>query len=151
MKFFKKITSIVLSMFFLIGTMGILSACQSEDDEEKLYDVTIVIGSDDGGEWVFPPDVTELHITREYDGQEHRYFVSSYNLADHPRWGNEWFTPSGEGANVFDKNILFWNLEGIQSEVRVIKEKGKYNIHVTASATSDLWNFRSMDLQIDVI
>lgn len=53
MKFFKRVTSILLSMFFPVGATAMFSACQSEDDEEKLYDVTIVIGSDDGGEWGF--------------------------------------------------------------------------------------------------
>lgn len=152
MKFFKKVTSIVLSMFFLVGAMGIFSACRSEgdeSDEEKLYDVTIVIGSDDG-EWVFPPNVTELHTTREYDGQEHRYGVRAYRLADHPRWGDMWFTPSGEGANVFSWDILYTDLEGNQSVLRTVKDRGEYIFTCEARATSDLWNFRYINLYITV-
>lgn len=35
---------------------------------------------------IFTPDIQEMHTTREYDGQEHRFYVKEYQLADHPRW-----------------------------------------------------------------
>mgnify|MGYP001043266246 CR=1 FL=1 len=58
-----------LSLCILVGAMGVFSACKPEDEEDKFYDFTIKIASDDGEEWVFSPDVTELHTTRECDGK----------------------------------------------------------------------------------
>ena len=151
MKTSKRIIGTILGVFLgLFGSVFLFSGCKAEDEDKK-YDVTIKIASDDGGEWIFTPDIQEMHTTREYDGQEHRFYVKEYQLADHPRWGDEWFAPASGGANVFSCNILYTNLEGKQSEVRRLKDLGEYNLHFSARATSDLWNFRSVDLKITVV
>lgn len=86
MKTSKRIIGTILGVFLgLFGSVSLFSGCKAEDEDKK-YDVTIKIASDDGGEWIFTPDIQEMHTTREYDGQEHRFYVKEYQLADHPRW-----------------------------------------------------------------
>ena len=151
MKTSKRIIGTILGVFLgLFGSVSLFSGCKAEDEDKK-YDVTIKIASDDGGEWIFTPDIQEMHTTREYDGQEHRFYVKEYQLADHPRWGDKWFAPVDEGANIFSADFLYTDLEGKQSTLRRLKDRGKYVFCCSADATSDLWNFRSIRLYITVI
>ncbi len=151
MKTSKRIIGTILGVFLgLFGSVSLFSGCKAEDEDKK-YDVTIKIASDDGGEWIFTPDIQEMHTTREYDGQEHRFYVKEYQLADHPRWGDKWFAPVDEGANIFSADFLYTDLEGKQSTLRRLKDRGKYVFCCSADATSDLWNFRSIYLYITVV
>ena len=75
-----------------------------------------------------PPDIQEMHTTREYDGQEHRFYVKEYQLADHPRWGDKWFAPASGGANIFLADFLYTDLEGNQSVLNTLKERGEYTL-----------------------
>ena len=151
MKTSKRIIGTILGVFLgLFGSVSLFSGCKAEDKDKK-YDVTIKIASDDGGEWIFTPDIREMHTTREYDGQEHRFYVKEYQLADHPRWGDKWFAPVDEGANIFSADFLYTDLEGKQSTLRRLKDRGEYVFCCSADATSDLWNFRSIYLYITVV
>ncbi len=148
----KRIISIGFTFILMLCMSICFVGCKDKEDEEnKKYDVSIRIACEDGGMWTFPPDVEELHIERAYDGKEHRYYIHSYQLVDHPRWGDEWFTPKGEGANVFGFYLLYTDLDGTQNtELTHIREKGEYIITVNAQSTSDLWNFRELYLYITV-
>ncbi len=153
MKKIKRLFSVGLTLIVMLCMSISLIGCKNnnDDDVNKKYDVTIRIACEDGGVWTFPPDVEEMHIEREDDGKEHRYYIQSYQLAEHPRWGNEWLAPKGEGANVFGFHLLYTDLNGKQStELTQIKEKGDYIITVNASSTSDLWVFREIYLYITV-
>lgn len=151
MKTSKRIIGTILGVFLgLFGSVSLFSGCKAEDEDKK-YDVTIKIASDDGDEWIFTPDIQEMHTTREYDGQEHRFYVKEYQLADHPRWSDEWFAPASGGANIFQADFLYTDLEGKQSTLRRLKDRGKYVFCCSADATSDLWNFRSIYLYITVV
>ena len=92
-----------------------------------------------------------MHTTREYDGQEHRFYVKEYQLADHPRWSDEWFAPASGGANVFYWDFLYTDLEGNQSVLNTLKNRGEYIFTCDAGSTSDLWNFRYINLYITVV
>lgn len=76
------------------------SAYRPEEEEEKRYDGTIQIASEQGEACVFPPDVTELHAARKQNGREHRHAVRAYKLADRPLRGDKRLAPSGEGGSV---------------------------------------------------
>lgn len=93
----------LLAIFIALVTLLCVTGCTTEKDNKKYdkYDVTIKITSNHGGEWIFTPDIKELHIEIPYDGLERYFYVESYQLKDHPRWGDEWLTPSREGDNVF--------------------------------------------------
>lgn len=149
MKLLKRILMTGMAMVFTLCVAAGFVGCKSDDDDKK-YDVSIRIESDDGDYWIFTPDIKELSAEREYDGKEHRFYVAAYQLVGHPRWGNEWFTPSGEGANVFSADFLYTDLEGNQSVLRRLKDRGEYVFTCEARATSDLWNFRYINLYITV-
>lgn len=80
------------------------------------------------------------------------FYVDLYNLPDHPRWSDKWFTPDFGGANVFIKNMTYC----APGENRIVYtgpviEKGEYCLCVIAYATSNLWNFRVVYLTIKVL
>ena len=139
---------------FLLLT-GIFIGCG-----EKKYDVSIkircqTIESDtkiqEAGEWIFTPDKSEIHISREYDGLEHQYYIDSYNLSKHPRWSKEWFTPTGQMPNVFRTSLQFRNEGGyLKSFTGPIKECGEYIYRFEAINGSDLWNFRAVYLYVNI-
>lgn len=120
------------------------------DTKDKKYDVAIRIGCSDGKVYEFPIGTDELHVDYVYDGKERTFGVDSYNLPDHPRWSNDWISPSGEGANVFSANYLYTDINGNQSNTRIVKERGNYRISYWAESSSDLWNYRTVRLYITV-
>lgn len=144
-----KFRKAVISMLCVLvaGFMALsLVGCDDPDDEEdKKYDVAIRIGCSDGNIYEFPVGEDEKHITIPYDGEERTFWVDSYNLPDHPRYGDDWFAPSGEGANVFELSIA-----GDTGEVESIRDKGSYCVNTYADSTSTLWNFRHVWLFITV-
>ena len=158
MRLKKFISSCILMIMLACTFMACLAVAgcnnnndNSNSDENKKYDVTIKIKNNLGSEWIFTPDIKELYYEFEYTGRQMKFYLDSYNLPDHPRWSNEWFNPTGEGANVFSTSYLYTDLDGKQSEPRAVLEKGDYVFSCSARATSDLWKFRTVHLFITVI
>ena len=126
-----KIFTILLTMMLTLCVCVGFVACQPPQEEsqtgsqEQKYDVSIRIACDDGNTWVFTPDVEEIRIERNYDGNEHRYYVQAYQLPEHPRWGDKWISPSGEGANVFQASLAYRDENGKVSELKRVKERGE--------------------------
>ncbi|MGN0813827.1 MAG: hypothetical protein ACI4MH_01175 [Candidatus Coproplasma sp.] len=149
----KKLICIFIAAVASIGACIAFAACNGEEETKKTkYDVAIRVGCSDGNLYEFPVGIDELHIEIPYDGIERRYSVKAYNLPDHPRWSKEWFSPSGEGANVFGKTITYCAPGGLnQSYSGPVKEIGEYCISIYADSTSNLWYFRSIYLFIKVI
>ena len=131
---------------FCVANCVLLSACSEQHEEQTKYDVAIRVACSDGSTYTFPVGEDEKHVTIPYDGIERTYWVDSYNLPYHPRWSDKWFSPSGEGANVFDTSIA---MEGT-GEVASVCNKGIYCVNVYADNTSDIWNFRHVWLFITV-
>ena len=131
---------------FFVANCVLLSACSEQHEEQNKYDVAIRVACSDGSTYTFPVGEDEKHVTIPYDGIERTYWVDSYNMPDHPRWSDKWFSPSGEGANVFDTSIA---MEGT-GEVASVCNKGIYCVNVYADNTSDIWNFRHVWLFITV-
>lgn len=143
----------VFALLALLCSCAVFSACAGGEEEgEQKYDVAIRVNCSDGSIYEFPVGEDEKHITIPYDGMERTYWVDSYNLPDHPRYGNDWFSPSGEGANVFGKAMTYCPPGGLnQAYTGPVKETGEYCVTVYADSTSDLWYFRSIYLFIEVI
>lgn len=123
-----------------------LSSCEEQDEEQRKYDVAIRVACSDGEIYEFPVGEDEKHLTIPYDGTERTYWVDSYNLPDHPRYSDEWLSPSGEGANVFELSIAMENM----GEVKSIRNQGLYCVNVYADSTSDIWNFRHVYLFVTI-
>ena len=142
---FKRLIIPIVSCFLVLCFC--LTGCGDNKKSEK-YDVTIKITNNFGSEWVFTPDVSELTYEFEYTGEEMYFYVDSYNLSEHPRWSEKWFSPSGEGADVFDSSYGKVNQRYDEEDPICICEKGEYYFYVRASDTSDLWNARTVRLYI---
>lgn len=120
--------------------------------EEKKYDVTIKVKNNFGNEWIFTPDINELTYEFEYTGEEMYFGVDSYNLPDHPDWGDKWFGLTGEGPNVFSSVRQYCPPGGVYASFDgPVKEIGLYHMCFMADSTSNLWNFRSVHFYINVI
>ena len=145
----KKLAAVALCVLLMACMPLLLFGCstvEEDPEEEQTYDVAIRIGCSDGMIYEFPVGEDEKHVTIPYDGEERTFWVESYNLPDHPRYGDEWFAPSGEGANVFELHIAKENI----GEVRSICDEGLYCINIYADTTSTLWNTRTALLFITV-
>ena len=145
----KKLLSIILSSVAALCLCLGLAAC-ADGTEETKYDVAIRVACSDGEIYEFPVGTDEKHVTIPYDGEERTFWVDSYNLPNHPRWSDDWFSPSGEGVNVFSLSILYGNEESWLYEADRVYEQGRYSVAIQADSTSDLWNFRSCRLYISV-
>ena len=136
---------------FCVANCVLLSACSEQHEEQTKYDVAIRVACSDGEVYTFPVGEDEKHITIPYDGTERTYWVDSYNLPDHPRWSDKWFSPSGEGANVFDTSLGYVDQMYYEDPPENVCEVGEYFYCVHADATSDIWNFRTIYLYIIVV
>lgn len=144
---FKKLLWVFIVTVACLGISFSFAACgENEEPVETKYDVAIRVECSDGNMYEFPVGTDELHIEISYTGKERTYWVDSYNLPDHPRWGNEWFSPSGEGANVFELSIAMEDIGVVES----ICDNGLYCVNIYADSTSDIWNFRHVWLFITV-
>lgn len=143
----KRILSLLIAAQCVLGA-AVLCACGGEggENEETKYDVAIRVGCSDGNVYEFPVGEDEKHITIPYDGEERTYYVDSYNLPDHPRWSDDWFSPSGEGANVFSSTLGKVNQMYDEESPKYVCEIGEYYYSVQADSSSDLWNFRTIYL-----
>ena len=148
----KRIFILFAALFLCVTLCAAFTACGEQTEGETKYDVAIRVACSDGSTYTFPVGEDEKHVTIPYDGIERTYWVDSYNLPDHPRWSDKWFSLSGEGANVFGKGMTYCPPGGLnQSYTGPVKEIGKYCVTIYADSTSDLWYFRSIYLFIEVI
>lgn len=149
---YSRVFVLVAILAFCVANCVLLSACSEHHEEQTKYDVAIRVACSDGSTYTFPVGEDEKHVTIPYDGIERTYWVDSYNLPYHPRWSDKWFSPSGEGANVFGKGMTYCPPGGInKSYTGPVKEIGEYCVTIYADSTSDLWYFRSIYLFIEVI
>lgn len=135
------LVTITLSSCFLVG-------CNIK--KAKKYDVTMKVVCSTGEEWIFTPDVEELHWEFEYDGIERTFFVDKYNLAKHPRWGEQWFEPSYNGHNVFHSYLGKVGQMYYEEDPLALYERGEYYYVAETDDTSVLFKFRSIILYVTI-
>ena len=148
--------------FLLILCTGLCSAgCGEDSGKPKKYDATVKIyckadggragfgdGSDYCTEWVFSPDVNEMHIEQEYDGREYRFYVYSYQLEKHPEWSKFWLNP--DGHNGFYTSLHYVNQRYDQPSPEVICERGEYYYTFQTDTVSQFIEFRTIYLYVTV-
>ena len=143
---------VVLISCFLASCFCLTGCGDKSGSKNGKYDVTIKIKNNFDSQWIFTPDIAELRYEIDYTGKEMYFYVDSYNLPDHPNWGDKWFEPSFGGADVFDISMTYRAPEDKNKSYNgPVKEKGEYCICIEACATSDLWNYRYIYLHIIVI
>ncbi len=141
----------LLAILLAVGVLICVTGCGG-DDKDKKYDVTIKIVSDCGDICIFTPDIEEMHIEIPYDGRERRFYVDKYQLSDHPRYGDTWFTPNGHNdfQTIMQSCPPGGNLTSTDN--RIVQERGEYRLIVTTEIYGDenLWRFREVYLCITV-
>ena len=147
----KRIFILFVALFLCVMLCAAFTACGEQTEGETKYDVAICVACSDGSTYTFPVGEDEKHVTIPYDGIERTYWVDSYNLPDHPRWSDKWFSPSGEGANVFESSLGYVDQMYYEDPPENVCEVGEYFYCVHADATSDIWNFRTIYLYIIVV
>ena len=141
--------SLIISIIVIICINAFFTGCALGN---KKYDVAIRVASDDGDLQTFTINKNEIHIERVYDGLEHFYFVSAYQLPRHPKWGNKWLEVEHSGANTFNISLTYVGEDGRRTVVdnNKIKDRGEYSYHINADSSSDIWNVRFVYLYITI-
>ena len=139
---------VIVSLFSAVGCKD-----GQESSENQKYDVTIKVKNTLGEEWIFTPEIEEMEYEMEYTGEDVDFYVESYQLRDHPDWGDLWLTPSRidypNTLKVYP--FLYTDPEGNQSETNYVNERGKYVFSCDANSSSTLWNYRYINLYITVV
>ncbi|MCM1533941.1 MAG: hypothetical protein NC099_04740 [Corallococcus sp.] len=124
----KRTFSLVLILFVLVSSCLVMAGCPHEKEEK--YDIVLKIScrqvineykrGPDLDEWIFTPDVSEYHIQRKYDGNQYVYYVSAYNLPDHPRDYDRWPPPYPTPNRPFETDF------GKEGKIGPGEERPKY-------------------------
>lgn len=146
----KRLTKL-LSVLLVVVTLSSCCLVGCQGTKNKTYDVTIKVQCSTGEEWVFTPDVDTLYWEIDYDGIERTFHVDKYKMEKHPQL-NKWYDPI-QGSDIFFRNLLYGDNEKWIYEKKdlIVCEKGNYCLVISTDATSNLWNYRSIKLNISVV
>ena len=150
-----KTTSLMLIAILLCALILVFAGCPAKGEQK--YDVTIKIvctefvkGQPWGWgpvleEWVFTPDIVEMHTERKYDGKEYVYYVYAYSLPDHPTLKGHWIDPSSDRNPVCRASLAVEGHMAGEPMPKYVCEKGEYCLLVNAGLTST-FNYRAIHL-----
>ncbi len=143
----KKIIGVLIALVLLFTALIACVGC-AEERKDKKYDVAIKVANNYGQEWIFTPDVDELHYEFEYTGEEMTVGVDEYYVYGDPQVGDRWLDCAGASINYFSGSYWYKSPEGEYGDTRIIMEKGEYSIQYMTQNSS--WNNRSVILYITV-
>ena len=143
----KKIIGVLIALVLLFTALIACVGC-AEERKDKKYDVAIKVANNYGQEWIFTPDVDELHYEFEYTGEEMTVGVDEYYVYGDPQVGDRWLDCAGASINYFSGSYWYKSPEGEYGDTRIIVEKGEYSIQYMTQNSS--WNNRSVILYITV-
>ena len=130
--------------------MGIV-ACGGETK----YEVSIKVVNTLGDEFIFTPDVDEISRTFKYTGEDVWYYVDSYQMPDHPKYGDIWLEPMQQGYDYISMYGLYTASDGsttsLTVENRFTKERGEYVFNVYIPDSSVSWYGRNIFLYITIV
>ena len=130
--------------------MGIV-ACGGETK----YEVSIKVVNTLGDEFIFTPDVDEISRTFKYTGEDVWYYVDSYQMPDHPKYGDIWLEPMQQGYDYISMYGLYTAADGsttsLTVENRFTKERGEYVFNVYIPDSSVSWYRRNIFLYITIV
>lgn len=141
--------------FLRTGLAAVLAAAAlaamigcSDAEQDGKYDVAIKVANNYGQEWIFTPDVDELHYEFEYTGEEMDVGVDEYYVYGDPQVGDRWLDCAGASINYFSGSWGYKNPEGKNESVHSVLERGDYCYTIYTRQTS--WNNRTIRLFITV-
>ena len=147
----KKLLRVIsFAVVMLCLCMGI-AACGGKTK----YEVSIKVVNTLGDEFIFTPDVDELSATYEYTGEDVWYYVDSYQMPDHPKYGDIWLEPMQQGYDYISMYGLYTASDGsttsLTVENRFTKERGEYVFNVYIPDSSVSWYRRNIFLYITIV
>ena len=151
MKRVKTMFCVFLAILCTLAAFAALAGCKGDGK----YDVSIKVVNTNGDEFIFTPDVDEISRTFNYTGEEVGYYVESYQMPDHPKYGDIWLDPPQQGYDYISMYGLYTAPDGTQTtltkEHRFTKERGEYVFNVYISNASVSWHGRNIYLRIEII
>ena len=130
--------------------MGIV-ACGGETK----YEVSIKVVNTLGDEFIFTPDVDEISRTFKYTGEDVWYYVDSYQMPEHPKYGDIWLEPMQQEYDYISMYGLYTASDGsttsLTVENRFTKERGEYVFNVYIPDSSVSWYGRNIFLYITIV
>ena len=120
------------------------------------YEVSIKVVNTLGDEFIFTPDVDEISRTFKYTGEDVWYYVDSYQMPDHPKYGDIWLEPMQQGYDYISMYGLYTAADGSTTEItapaiRCTNAKGRYAFNVYIPDSSVSWYGRNMCLYITIV
>ena len=119
------------------------------------YEVSIKVVNTLGDEFIFTPDVDEISRTFKYTGEDVWYYVDSYQMPDHPKYGDIWLEPMQQGYDYISMYGLYTASDGsttsLTVENRFTKERGEYVFNVYIPDSSVSWYGRNIFLYITIV
>ena len=151
-------TKLVKSLFASLVALACLTLCLfiSACGGDKKYEVSIKVVNTAGDEFIFTPDVDEISRTFEYTGEDVWYYVDSYQMPDHPKYGDIWLEPMQQGYDFISMYGLYTAADGSTTEItapalRCTNAKGRYAFNVYIPDSSVSWYGRNMCLYITIV
>lgn len=148
-----KIRKFLLVILATIATLCLCFAFAACGGETK-YDVSIKVVNTLGDEFIFTPDVNEISATYEYTGEDVGYYVESYNMPDHPKYGDIWLEPLQQGYDYISMHGVYTAPDGSTTDItanRVTNKIGRYAFNVYIGNDSESWYGRNMCLYITIV
>ena len=143
----------LFAIFIAFVTLFCVTGCRffnKDNEKDKKYDVTIKVTSDQGGEWIFTPDVKELNIKIPYDGLERRFYVSLYQINNHPELGAIWFIPTDRNGFKYSMQIKR-PTNDYETIDNAISERGEYHLTIKSNMTDSRMRSRTVYLRIFIV
>lgn len=137
-----KVLSLLFSVMLLcVGVVG----CTKDNGEEK-YDIQIKLKNNLGEEIIFDLETSKIYVEYEYTGKEIKFWAVSYNMPNHPKYGDKWLgTISSHG--------IYCRLYSSTSHERLEKilEKGEYYYDIYPDGCDDDIRIRFCRLYVTII
>ena len=150
MKRLKAIICFILTAISALDVM-IFAGCGGKTK----YEVSIKVVNTLGDEFIFTPDVDEISRTFKYTGEDVWYYVDSYQMPDHPKYGDIWLEPMQQGYDYISMYGLYTASDGsttsLTVENRFTKERGEYVFNVYIPDSSVSWYGRNIFLYITIV
>lgn len=140
----------MLATFVLVAFCAVFSACAGD----RKYEVSIKVVNTLGDEFIFTPEVDEISRTFEYTGEDVWYYVDSYNMPDHPKYGDIWLEPMQQGYDYISMHGIYTAPDGSTTDItarRCTNAKGRYGFNIYIADSSVSWYGRVMNLYITIV
>lgn len=152
MKRVKTIFCVFLAMFCTLAAFAALVGCKGDGK----YDVSIKVVNTNGDEFIFTPDVDEISRTFSYTGEDVWYYVESYQMPDHPKYGDIWLDPPQQGYDYISMHGVYEAPDGSTVDItapalRCTNARGEYGFNIYISDSSVSWYGRVMNLYITIV